>query len=145
LARFSVLGILAYVTVVERGALVRAFRATGRGGLAIAALMAISSGSFITALNHSSVANVLFMQAIAPILAAAFGTALGEPVARRTWIAMAVAVLGVALMVGGPGRPQALAFGLTVLMSVSFAGLIVITRHRRDVSMRSEERRVGQA
>jgi len=134
-AFFAVLGILAYVAVAEHGALVGAFRAIGRSGLAIAALMAISSGSFITALNHTSVANVLFMQAIAPILAAAFGTALGEPVARRTWIAMAVAVRGVALMVGGPGRPQVLAFGLTVLMSVSFAGLIVITRHRRDVSM----------
>ena len=134
-AFFAVLGILAYVAVAEHGALVGAFRAIGRSGLAIAALMAISSGSFITALNHTSVANVLFMQAIAPILAAAFGTALGEPVARRTWIAMGVAVLGVALMVGGPGRPQAPAFGLTVLMSVSFAGLIVITRHRRDVSM----------
>jgi drug/metabolite transporter (DMT)-like permease len=134
-ALFAVLGILAYVAVAERGALVGAFRAIGRSGLAIAALMAISSGAFITALNHTSVANVLFMQAIAPILAAALGTALGEPVARRTWIAMVVAVLGVALMVGGPGRPQAFAFGLTVLMSVSFAGLIVITRHRRDVSM----------
>jgi drug/metabolite transporter (DMT)-like permease len=97
--------------------------------------MAISSGCFIIALNHSSVANVLFMQAIAPILAAALGTLLGEPVQRRTWIAMAVAVLGVALMVGGPGRPPPLGFGLSVLMSVSFAGLIVITRHRRDVSM----------
>jgi drug/metabolite transporter (DMT)-like permease len=97
--------------------------------------MAISSGCFIIALNHSSVANVLFMQAIAPILAAALGTILGEPVQRRTWVAMAVAVLGVALMVGGPGRPPPLGFGLSVLMSVAFAGLIVITRHRRDVSM----------
>jgi drug/metabolite transporter (DMT)-like permease len=134
-AFFAVIGLLAYVAVAERGALVRAFRATGRGGLAVAALMAISSGCFIIALNHSSVANVLFMQAIAPILAAALGTLLGEPVQRRTWIAMAVAVLGVALMVGGPGRPPPLGFGLSVLMSVSFAGLIVITRHRRDVSM----------
>jgi len=134
-AFFAVIGLLAYVAVAERGALVRAFRATGRGGLAVAALMAISSGCFIIALNHSSVANVLFMQAIAPILAAALGTLLGEPVERRTWIAMAVAVLGVALMVGGPGHPPPLGFGLSVLMSVSFAGLIVITRHRRDVSM----------
>jgi len=134
-AFFAVIGLLAYVAVAERGALVRAFRATGRGGLAVAALMAISSGCFIIALNHSSVANVLFMQAIAPILAAALGTVLGEPVERRTWIAMAVAVLGVALMVGGPGHPPPLGFGLSVLMSVSFAGLIVITRHRRDVSM----------
>ena len=84
----------------------RAFRAIGRGGLAIAALMAISSGSFLIALNHASVANILFMQALAPLLAAVLGMLLGEPVSRRTWLAMAIALGGVALMVGGPGRPQ---------------------------------------
>jgi drug/metabolite transporter (DMT)-like permease len=134
-ALFAVLGLLAYVAVVERGAVWRAFRAVGRAGLAIAALMAVSSGSFIVALNHTSVANVLFMQALSPVLAAAFGMLVGEPVSRRTWLAMAVAIAGVALMVGGPGRPQALGFGLSILMSVSFAGTLVITRHRRDVSM----------
>src|SRR5712691_9875970 len=89
-ALFAVLGLLTYVAVAEHGAVLRAFRAVGRGGLAIAALMAISSGSFIVALNHSSVANVLFMQALAPILAAALGRLLGERVERRTWIAMGI-------------------------------------------------------
>jgi drug/metabolite transporter (DMT)-like permease len=97
--------------------------------------MAVSSGSFIIALNHASVANILFMQALAPVLAAVFGMLLGEPVSRRTWVAMAVAIGGVVLMVGGPGRPQALGFGLSLVMTVSFAGTLVLTRHRRDVSM----------
>ena len=48
---------------------------------------------------------------------------------------MGVALVGVALMVGGPGRPSALGVELSLLMSVSFAGVLVITRHRRDVSM----------
>ena len=134
-AFFAVLGLLAYITVAERGDVMRAFRAIGRGGLAIGGLMAIASGFFIIALNHASVASILFMQALAPLLAAMMGMVVGERVRPRTWLAMALALGGVALMVGGPGRPQALAFGLTVLMSVSFAGLIVITRHRRDVSM----------
>ena len=134
-ALFAVVGLLVYVAVAERGAVLRAFHAVGRAGLAIAALMAISSGSFIIALNHSSVANVLFMQALSPVLAAVFGMLVGEPVSRRTWVAMAVAIGGVALMVGGPGRPHALGFGLSILMSVSFAGTLVITRHRREVSM----------
>jgi drug/metabolite transporter (DMT)-like permease len=69
------------------------------------------------------------------VLAAVFGMLLGEQVSRRTWLAMAVAIGGVALMVGGPGRPHALGFGLSILMTVSFAGTLVITRHRRDVSM----------
>src|ERR1700704_4558857 len=130
-ALFAVLGLLAYVAVAERGAVLRAFHAVGRAGLAVAALMAVSSGSFIIALNHASVANILFMQALAPV----FGMLRGEPVSRRTWVAMAVAIGGVVLMVGGPGRPQALGFGLSLLMTVSFAGTLVITRHRRDGSM----------
>src|SRR3954470_13527286 len=81
-AFFAVLGLLAYVAVSEQRAIVRAFRAIGGAGLAVAGLMAVSSGAFIVALNHTSVANVLFFQALAPILAAGLGTALGEPVAR---------------------------------------------------------------
>lgn len=134
-ALFAVLGLVAYVAVVERGAVLRAFHAVGRAGLAVAALMAIASGSFIVALNHASVANILFMQALSPVLAAVFGMLVGEPVSRRTWLAMAVALGGVALMVGGPGRPNALGFGLSLLMTTSFAATLVITRHRRDVSM----------
>src|SRR5881227_2120245 len=68
-ALFAVLGLLTFITVSERGAVVRAFRAVGRPGLAVAALMTLSSGFFIIALNHASVASVLFMQAFAPLLA----------------------------------------------------------------------------
>ena len=134
-AFFAVVGLVAYVAVAERGALVRAFRAVGRSGLAIAALMAVASGSFIIALNHSSVANILFMQALAPVLAAVLGMTVGETVVRRTWIAMAVALAGVGVMVGGPSRPNALGLGLSLLMTTSFAATLVITRHKRDVSM----------
>src|SRR5438270_5138279 len=134
-AFFAVIGLLVYIAVAERGALVRAVRAVGRGGLAIAALMAVASGSFIIALNHSSVANILFMQALAPVLAAVLGMAVGETVMRRTWIAMAVALAGVGVMIGGPTRPNALGLGLSLLMTTSFAATLVITRHKRDVSM----------
>ena len=134
-AFFAVLAILTFVAVAERGRVVRGFLAIGRAGLVMAALMAISSGAFIAALNYTSVANVLFLQALAPVLAAVFGTFVGEHVSRRTWIAIAVAVGGVALMVGGPSRPGLAGFALSLLMSVSFAATIVITRHQRQVSM----------
>jgi len=134
-AFFAVVGLAVYIAVAERGAIVRAFRAVGRAGLAIAALMAVASGSFIIALNHSSVANILFMQALAPVLAAGLGMTVGETVVRRTWIAMAVALAGVGVMVGGPSRPNALGLGLSLLMTTSFAATLVITRHKRDVSM----------
>jgi drug/metabolite transporter (DMT)-like permease len=75
------------------------------------------------------------MQALAPVLAAVLGTFVGEPVARRTWVAMAVAIAGVGLMVGGPSHPSAAGLSLSLLMSISFAGTIVVTRHLREVSM----------
>jgi drug/metabolite transporter (DMT)-like permease len=134
-ALFALIGVLIYVLATERGGVVRAFRATGRGGLAVAVLMAISSSSFIIALNHTSVANVLFVLAIGPVLAAALGTLVGEPVAGRTWVAMGIALGGVALMVGGPDRPSALGAGLSLLCALAFAVMLVITRRRRDVSM----------
>ena len=134
-AVFAAVGVFAYVALSERGSVVQAFRAIGRDGIAIAVLVAIASGSFLVALNHASVANVLFFQALAPILAAAMGLVLGDSVSRRTWVAMAIAVAGVAVMVGGPGRPSLLGQGLSLVVSVSFAATLVITRHRRDVSM----------
>src|SRR4051812_26033676 len=69
-ALFAVAGLLVYIAVSERGAVLRAFRAIGGAGLAVTALMASSSGAFLVALNHASVASVLFMQALSPIIAA---------------------------------------------------------------------------
>jgi drug/metabolite transporter (DMT)-like permease len=132
---FAVLALIAYVGVAERGRLVKGFRAIGRGGIAVAFFTAVASASFIVALNHTTVANVLFVQALAPIVAAVLGTLLGDPVSRRSWVAMAAGLMGVAVMVGGPGRPSFVGEGLSVVMALAFAGALVITRHRRDVSM----------
>jgi drug/metabolite transporter (DMT)-like permease len=132
---FAVLALTAYVGVAERGHVVKGFRAIGRGGIAVAFFTAVASASFIVALNHATVANVLFVQALAPIVAAVLGTVLGDPVPRRSWLAIAAGLIGVAVMVGGPGRPSLVGEGLSVLMALAFAGALVITRHRRDVSM----------
>ena len=75
---FAVIGVGGYVLVTERGRVLHAFRAIGRAGVAIAALLAVSSSSFFIALNYTSVANVLFMQALAPIIAAVLGTMIGD-------------------------------------------------------------------
>jgi drug/metabolite transporter (DMT)-like permease len=132
---FAALGLGAYIAATERRRTFRAFRAIGLGGLGIVVLVAIASSFFFIALNHASVASVLFMQALAPLLAAALGTLLGDPVGRKTWVAMAVALAGVAVMVGGPGRPSTLGLVLSLFMTASFATTLVITRHRREVSM----------
>src|SRR6476660_9315525 len=127
---FAALGLGVYVLVTERGRTLRAFREIGAGGAAIVVLIAIAYSSFFVALNHASVASVLFMPGLAPFLAAALGLLVGGPVGRRTWLAMGIALAGVAVMVGGPGRPGPLGLALSLLMTMSFATTLVITRHR---------------
>lgn len=135
-ALFAAVAVGAYVAVTERGRVVAACRSVGGAGVGFAAAVAVASGSFMVALNHASVAQVLFIQAISPVLAALLGRwFLGERLSTRTMLAMGVALVGVGVMVGSPGGGSALGDGLSVLMAFSFAVAIVIARHRRDVSM----------
>ena len=135
-ALVAALTLLVLVAVTERRATLRAFTSMGRAELAVAACTAVASGSFIVALNQTTVANVLFLQAVAPIAAALIAwVALRESISRRTGVAMLVAVAGVAVMVGGPGGAHGLGLALSLVMTLSFAVGVVITRHRRDISM----------
>jgi len=135
-AVFAAIALLAFVVVSEHRGVIEPFASMGRAELAVAVCTAIASGTFIVALNHTTVANVLFMQAAAPIFAALIAwVALHEAVTRRTAVAMTVAVGGVCVMVGGPGGSANLGIGLSVVMTLAFAVAVVITRHRRDISM----------
>jgi drug/metabolite transporter (DMT)-like permease len=135
-ALFALLALLVYVSVAERGGVIRAFRSVGLPGVAVAVCMATASGCFIIALNHTTVAHVLFIQAISPVLAALLAwIALREPITPRIWIAMLTALAGVGVMIGSPSDTDLTGDGVSLLMSLSFAVAIVITRHRRDVSM----------
>ena len=116
--------------------LVEFVRAIGWSGIAMAVCLAGASGSFIIALNHASVASVLFLQTLSPFVAIVVSQLFfSERATRRTWTAMGIAVVGVAVMVGGPhiGSTYGLLFGL--LMSFLFGLSIVLTRYARSVSM----------
>ena len=135
-AMFAAAALLAYVAVVERGRVAQAFRSVGVAGIAVALCVATASASFIGALNHASVARVLFILAVSPVLAALFArVALGEPITRRTAQAMALALVGVTVMLGAPGEGSLAGDGLAFLAALSFAVMVVITRWRHDVSM----------
>lgn len=134
-AVFAVVAVFVFVAIAERGRVIPAFRAIGRPGLAIAGLMAVSSGSFISALNATSVANVMVVQALVPLAAALLGLLAGEPVRRRTWAAMGIAVSGLALMAGSPTRPGPAGLVLSLLAMLTFAATIVIARRKAEVSM----------
>ena len=135
-AVFAGVALLAYVAVVERGRVVEAFRSVGVAGVAVAVCVAIASGGFIAALNHTSVARVLFIFAVSPVLAAILAHfTLGEPITQRAALAMALALAGVALMLGAPADGSLAGDGLALLSALAFAAMIVIMRRRHDVSM----------
>ena len=135
-ALFACVALIALVAVTNRGGAIAAFRSMGTAGLAVAVCTALASGSFIVALNHATVANVVFLQAAAPVGAALIAWfALRETTTRRGILSMLVAVVGVGLMVGAPGSSSLLGITASIVMTLSFSVVIVITRHRRDVSM----------
>ena len=135
-AVFAGLSLLLYVAVAERGRVVQACRSVGLAGVGVAVCVAVASGGFIAALNHTTVARVLFLLALAPVLAAALAwMLLGEPISRRTVLAMGVALAGVAVMVGTPGGGNFVGDALGFMTALAFAVALVITRHRQDVSM----------
>ena len=135
-AAFAGAALLAYVAVVDRGRVLQAFRSVGLAGVAVALCVATASGSFIAALNHTSVARVLFIMAVAPVMAALLArVTLGEPITRRTVLAMTLALAGVGVMLGAPSEGSLAGDGLAFVAALAFAVMIVITRWRNDVSM----------
>jgi drug/metabolite transporter (DMT)-like permease len=113
-----------------------ATRAIGRIGVAMALCLAAASASFIIALNNASVASVLFIQALAPLVAVVLSQMfLGERATPRTWLAMFIAVAGVAIMVGGPHLGSVTGLVFAGIMSFLFAVSIVLTRYARHVSL----------
>jgi drug/metabolite transporter (DMT)-like permease len=135
-AVFAAIALLLFVAVAERGRFFAAWRSIGVAGLGVALGIAAASAGFIAALNHTSVARVLCIMAASPVLAALLGwVCLGEAVGRRTALAMAIALGGVALMLGAPRGGNATGDLLAVGMTLAFAVTLVITRRRRDVSM----------
>jgi drug/metabolite transporter (DMT)-like permease len=135
-ALFAAGALLLWVAVADRGRVRAAFRSVGLAGIAVAVCIAISSGAFIVALNHTSVARVLFISSVAPLMGALLARfTIGEAITRRTWIAMLLALAGVGLMAGAPGEGDLVGDGLAIVAAASFAAMIVLTRWRHEVSM----------
>ncbi|MEQ9608756.1 MAG: DMT family transporter [Kiloniellaceae bacterium] len=131
------LGILAILAVQHRGRLAAPFRAVGRWGLLLAVVFSGCTLFFILALSLTAVADVLVIVAAAPLAAAVFSLVfLGEGVPRRTWVAISLAVVGIAVLVsedlGTGSLLGALAAGVCALC---IGGTFTITRHARAVSM----------
>jgi len=128
---------LAGLLVVHRRRSLAAFLSIGWEGLWVALCGAVSMVAFIGAFFYTSVANVSVIYATTPFLAAGLGWfVLREPVARRTLLAAAVALIGVTIMVSGSfAAGHLLGDGLALVMAVSFALMAVAMRARPKLEM----------
>ena len=129
--------VIAYVTWRSNGALLGRIRTAGLpatlGGLG---LVAAFSGA-IYAIQSTTVANAVFLFAAAPVMTALLGwILLGERVLLRTWIAIAVALLGMLIMVRAGLAAGALSGNIAALLSaLGFAAFTVALRRGKTGDM----------
>lgn len=117
---------------------VRLFRAMGLPGLAVAGCFAIATSSFVIALSYTTVANILLMQAGAPLISALMAfVILGERISRPTWIAIVAVLAGVAVMMSDAfnGSVSIIGDGLALLIVTVFSIATVLTRRFSHVRM----------
>jgi len=117
---------------------IQLFTKMGLPGLGVAICFATASTCFIVALAHTTVANILLMQAGTPLIAALLIWILfHEKVTLPTWIAILFVIAGVGVMVSdsfsGNVSPIGDTLSLLIVISMSFA--TVITSRYKHVRM----------
>lgn len=114
-----------------------AIRAIGPAGLLVAACSTVATICFINALQRTSVADVMVINATTPFFAAAIARLwTRERESPITLAASAAALLGVALTFDG-ALPAGRLFGnlLALIMTILISLMMVIIRRRRDTPM----------
>lgn len=114
------------------------FTGMGLPGVLVSLCFAGASTAFIVALAHTTVANILLMQAGVPLIAALIAwIVFRERVAPATWGAIAAVISGVAIMVSDSlgGSVSPVGDGLALLIACLFATATVITRRFAHVRM----------
>ena len=132
LALASLLSVV--MTLRSKGRAIQSVRAAGASGLVGGMALVFAFAGGITAIQTTSVANAMLLFATAPFMTAVLGLLiLREPVRKATWIAMAISLVGVAIMVAG-GVALGHWFGnvAALLSALGFAVFTITLRWRRS-------------
>ncbi len=125
------------VAIVNRGRVLSAFRLAGYRAVIGGICGAAAGTCFVLAVLHTTVANVVFIMASAPLVAAAGAwLLLRERVEPRTLGAMVAAVTGIAVMMSeglATGNVAGTLFALVT--TVGFAGIAVVARWGGGLNM----------
>jgi len=115
----------------------RAILTMGRPGWTVGAAFAASSIGMVVALSRTSVAIVLVIFALGPLVAALMAwIIIRERVRSSTWAAIAVTVVGVGYMVSGSsGHNSGSGALIAFIIPVSFGFGTVMSRRHKDIPM----------
>ena len=125
------------VVLQERGRILRAVRAMGIEGIAVAICSAVATVCFLNAMRLTSVADVMVIDAAIPFITAAMAwLMLRERENIRTLLATVTAFAGMAIM-AGPAVAEGRFAGdlLALAMATLMALVIVLIRRKRGVNM----------
>lgn len=131
------LTVLVVVAWRYRGRTPEAFRAIGWAGVAVGAISGAGSIAYIFALLATTVANTMFIVSITPLCTALLAWAvLSERPRMATWLAIAMAIAGIAVMFSqGVSDSRLLGSLLAFAAAVCMAAMIVIIRRAKAVDM----------
>lgn len=126
--------LLIYLITKEGVAFVNSLQHIGLSGLIGACGLLVTFGGFIWSITLTTVANTLFMFAASPLIAAFLAWVfLAEKVRHLTWVAMAIALIGIFIMVLEGLQTGALFGNLMALMSsAGFAVFSVSIRRQKE-------------
>ncbi|MCE8546987.1 DMT family transporter [Ruegeria pomeroyi] len=120
--------LLAFFAWRRRKPILPALRATGRAGLMAGFGLVVAFAGAIFAIQSTTVANAVFLFAASPFLAAALSwVVLRESVRRATWAAIAIALIGLVVMVREGLALGALAGNLAALASAMGFALFTLS------------------
>lgn len=119
---------------VTQGSFRRNFFEMGRSGWAVGVIGALGTAAFIPAFKLTSIANVSFIYAVAPLIAAVLAwVVVSERITRRTLVGSVLALLGVGIIVSGSfGQISLRGDGLALVMTTAMATIMVIYRKYPD-------------
>ena len=131
-ASISVVGLIEW----RRGRLDDPF-AFGRLSPVVALLAMIAISAYAASVMTTTIADVMIIYATLPFVAAAIGYVVNrERVSSRTLVAAGVALAGITIMVAsGLGSGRLLGQAISALMTLCFAGMVVLQRRQPGASM----------
>jgi len=131
------LGVAIITGVVYRSQSIKVCRDIGKGGLLIGLLAGISTGTFLFAIEYTSIANTLIIISTSPVMIAIVAwIMLKEKVSLVTLVSMAIVFIGIYIVMsenfGGSGlKGDVYALITSIMMGVTFT----LTRKYKEVDM----------